>query len=170
MSELVTTEFALFLYAIEFGIKMAFFYDLLRVFRKVVGHSRLAEAFEDLVYWLWAGLQIYLMLFEYHNGDLRLYMILGACLGIFIYSVSLGNLFVYYSAKLLNRTKNKACLAAEKAGKRAERVFERPRRAISSKWYALKELLKRRCRYFFRYCKKKLTIFLKMLRILLCKH
>lgn len=170
MSELVTTEFALFLHAIEFGIKMAFLYDLLRIFRRVVGHNRFAEAFEDLLYWLWAALQIYLLLFEYHNGALRFYMILGACFGIFLYTVSLGNLFVFYSAKLLNRTKDKACMAAEKAGKKAERTFEKPKKFFLSKLYALRELWKRKCRYFYRYCKKKLTIFLKMLRILLCKH
>ena len=47
MSELVTTEFVLFLYAAYFGIEIAFAYDLLRIFRRVVGHNRLAMAFED---------------------------------------------------------------------------------------------------------------------------
>ncbi len=169
MSELVTTEFALFLYAVRFGIGMAFIYDLLRIFRKVVGHNRWAEAFEDLLYCLWAGLQIYLMLFEYHNGDLRFYMILGACLGILLYTVSIGNIFVYYSAKLLNRTKDTACKAAQKAGKRAGGVLEKPKKAAASRIYAFRELWKRKCRHLYRYCKKKLTIFLKMLRILLCK-
>ena len=32
MSELVTTEFILFLYAAYFGIEIAFVYDLLRIF------------------------------------------------------------------------------------------------------------------------------------------
>jgi len=170
MSEPVTTEFVLFLYAVCFGTRMAFIYDLLRIFRRVVGHNRFAMAFEDLLYWIWAGLQVFLMLYEYHNGNLRFYIIIGVCLGIFLYTVSIGSIFVTYISKLLNRTKDTACRAAEKAGRKTKSVLERPKKVIKSKIYALRELCFRKCRYFGRFLKKKLTIFLKMLRILLCKH
>lgn len=170
MSELVTTEFVLFLYAAYFGIEIAFAYDLLRIFRRVVGHNRLAMAFEDFLYWLWAGVKAFLMLYEYHNGRLRFYTILGVCIGIFIYTVSIGAFFVKCSAKFLNKTKTGAFKAAEKAGKKAESVFEKPKKAIKSKLYAFKELCRRKCKYFYRTFKKKLTVFLKMIKILLCKH
>jgi len=170
MSELVVTEFVLFLYAAYLGIEMAFVYDLLRVFRRVVGHNRLAMAFEDFVYWLWAGIKAFLMLYEYHNGSLRFYTILGVCTGIFLYTVSIGAFFVKYSAKLLNKTKSGAFKAAEKAGKRAESILEKPRKAAASKFYALKVLCGRKCRHLYRYLKKKLTVFRKMIKILLCKH
>jgi Spore cortex protein YabQ (Spore_YabQ). len=170
MSELVTTEFVLFLYAAYFGIEIAFAYDLLRIFRRVVGHNRLAMAFEDFLYWLWAGVKAFLMLYEYHNGHLRFYTILGVCTGIFLYTVSIGAFFVKYSAKLLNKTKSGAFRAAEKAGKRAEGVLEKPRRAAASKLYALKVLLGRKGRLFYRTVKKKLTVFRKMIKIILLKH
>lgn len=170
MSELVTTEFILFLYAAYFGIEIAFAYDLLRIFRRVVGHSRLAMAFEDLLYWLWVGIKAFWMLYEYHNGHLRFYTILGVCIGIFLYTVSVGPFFVKYSAKLLNKTKAGAFEAAEKAGKRAESVLERPKKAAAAKCYALKVLFGRKCRFFYRMIKKKLTVFRKMIKILLCKH
>lgn len=170
MSELVTTEFVLFLYAAYFGIEIAFAYDLLRIFRRVVGHSRAAMAFEDFLYWLWVGVKAFLMLYEYHNGRLRFYTILGVCIGIFLYTVSVGAFFVKYSAKLLNKTKKGAFKAAEKAGKRAESVLEKPRKAAVSKFYALKVLFCRKCRHFYKTIKKKLTVFRKMIKILLCKH
>ncbi|MBD5551240.1 MAG: hypothetical protein HDQ96_08700 [Lachnospiraceae bacterium] len=170
MSELVTTEFVLFLYAAYFGIEIAFVYDMLRIFRRVVGHNRLAMAFEDFLYWLWVGIKAFLMLYEYHNGRLRFYTILGVCAGIFLYTVSVGSLFVKYSAKLLNKTKTGAFNAAEKAGKKAESVLEKPKRAAKAKVYALRELLYRKGRYFSRTLKKKLTVFYKMIKIVLCKH
>ena len=170
MSELVTTEFALFLYAAYFGAEIAFIYDLIRIFRKVVGHNRLAMAFEDFLYWLWTGIKAFLMLYEYHNGSLRFYTILGVCIGIFVYTVSIGTLFVKYSARFLNRTKAEAFKAAGKAGKRAESILDKPRRAVRSKWYALRVLWGGKCRYFCRILKKKLTVFCKMIRIVLCKH
>ncbi len=170
MSELVTTEFVLFLYAAYFGIEIAFAYDLLRIFRRVVGHNRLAMAFEDFVYWLWTGVKAFLMLYEYHNGSLRFYTILGVCTGIFLYTVSVGAFFVKVSAKLLNKTKESAFRAAGKAGKKAESVLERPRRAAASKLYAFKELGGRKCRRIYRTLKKKLTVLGKMIKILLCKH
>lgn len=170
MSELVTTEFVLFLYAAYFGIEIAFAYDLLRIFRRVVGHSGLAMAFEDFLYWLWVGVKAFLMLYEYHNGHLRFYTILGVCIGIFLYTVSVGAFFVKYSAKLINKTKEGTFKAAEKAGKRAENVLEKPKRAAASKIYALKVLFCRKSRFFYRAIKKKLTVFRKMVKILLCKH
>lgn len=170
MSELVTSEFVLFLYAAYFGIEIAFAYDLLRIFRRVVGHNRLAMAFEDFLYWLWVGVRAFLMLYEYHNGRLRFYTILGVCVGIFLYTVSVGTLFVKYSAKLLNKTKEGAFRAAGRAGKKAESVLEKPKRVMASKLYALKALCGRKYRYLCRILKKKLTIFCKMIRIVLCKH
>lgn len=170
MSELVTTEFVLFLYAAYFGIEIAFAYDLLRIFRRVVGHNRLAMAFEDFLYWLWVGMRAFLMLYEYHNGSLRFYTILGVCLGIFLYTVSVGALFVKYSAKLLNKTKMGAFLAAGAAGKRAGSVLEKPKRIAKSKLYALMVLIGGKYRHFCRIMKKKLTMFCKMIKIILCKH
>ncbi len=170
MSELVTTEFVLFLNAASFGIQMAFVYDLLRIFRRLVGHNRLAVAFEDLLYWLWVGLKVFLMLYEYHNGSLRFYMILGVGLGILLYTVSIGVFFVRFSAGILNKTKKSACRAAEKAGKKAESILEKPGRVLASKIYAFRMLCGKGIRQIYRYCKKKLTIFLKLIKILLCKH
>lgn len=170
MSELVTTEFVLFLYAVYFGIEIAFAYDLLRIFRRVIGHNRLAMAFEDFLYWLWVGVKAFLMLYEYHNGSLRFYTILGVCTGIFLYTVSIGTLFVKYSAKLLNKTKDSAFRAAGAAGRKAEGILERPKRAAESKLYALRVLLGGKCRHFCRIIKKRLTVFCKMIKILLCKH
>ncbi len=170
MSELVTTEFVLFLYAAYFGIEIAFAYDLLRIFRRVVGHNRLAVAFEDFLYWLWVGVKAFLMLYEYHNGSLRFYTILGVCAGIILYTVSVGTLFVKYSAKLLNRTKEETFRAAGAAGRKAESILEKPKRVMTARWYALKTLLNGKYRYFCRIIKKKLTMFFKMIRIVLCKH
>ena len=170
MSELVTTEFVLFLYAVYFGVEIAFVYDLLRIFRRVVGHNGLATAFEDFLYWLWVGVKAFLMLYEYHNGSLRFYTILGVCAGIFLYSVSVGALFVKYSAKLLNRTKEGAFRAAGAAGRKAESALEKPKRAAAAKWYAGKTILGTKGRHFCRIIKKKLTVFYKMIRIVLCKH
>lgn len=170
MSELVTTEFVLFLYAAYFGVEIAFAYDLLRIFRRVVGHNRLAMAFEDFCYWLWVGIKAFLMLYEYHNGRLRFYTILGVCVGIFVYTVSVGTLFVKYSARLLNKTKTGAFNAAEKAGKKAESVLERPKRAAAAKLYALRGLIHKKGKYFYRILKKKLTLFCKMIKIVLYKH
>ncbi len=170
MSELVTTEFVLFLYAAYFGIEIAFVYDLLRIFRRVVGHNRLAMAFEDFLYWIWVGVKAFLMLYEYHNGSLRFYTILGVCAGIFLYTVSIGMLFVKYSAKVLNRTKEEAFRAAGAAGRKAENILERPKRVMLSKIYAFRKLLGKKRRHIFRIAKKKLTMYYKMIKIVLCKH
>lgn len=170
MSELVTTEFVLFLYAAYFGVEIAFAYDLLRIFRRVVGHNRLAMAFEDFCYWIWVGIKAFLMLYEYHNGSLRFYTILGVCGGIFLYTISVGALFVKYSTKFFNKTKESAVKAAGTVGRKTESMFEKPKRAAASKVYAVKTLLSGKYRHFCRIAKKKLTMFRKMIKIVLCKH
>ncbi len=174
MSELVTTELMLFLYAIRFGVWMAFLYDILRIFRRVVGHNSLALAVEDFLYWLAVGVRMFLILYQYNNGRLRFYIILGAAIGILLYTSSISIIFVGFCSALIKKTKRKACQAAEKAAGRVksktEKILERPVRVLAAKGYAFRKIIGGKLKHLGRYLKKKLTLFIKMIKLILCKQ
>ena len=51
MSENIIADLDLWIVSIATGVCMAFVYDLLRLFRRIVRHGRFAVDVEDLLYW-----------------------------------------------------------------------------------------------------------------------
>lgn len=83
---------------------MAFAYDLLRLFRRLVRHGRLAVDLEDLLYWTLCFLASFTLLYYGNNGVIRFVAVLGAALGMLVYSLSMGRIFVKFSYFLINKT------------------------------------------------------------------
>lgn len=83
-------EWELLLLSIKLGIKLAFVYDGIRLFRIFVFHRNIFISIEDLFFWIYAGIIIFEQQLEQSNGVLRGFSILGMLLGMFLYSKLLG--------------------------------------------------------------------------------
>lgn len=83
---------------------MAFVYDLLRLFRRLVRHGRFAVDVEDLLYWTVCFFASFTILYYGNNGVIRFVAVLGAALGMLFYSVTIGKVFVRFSYFLINKT------------------------------------------------------------------
>lgn len=104
MSENIIADLDLWLVSIAAGVCMAFAYDLLRLFRRLVRHGRLAVDVEDLLYWTLCFFAAFTILYYGNNGVIRFVAVLGAALGMLFYSVSIGRIFVKFSYFLINKT------------------------------------------------------------------
>lgn len=77
-------EAAIFLCACLSGIVVAFFYQLLVVFRSIVRHGSLAMNLEDFFYWIGTGVYLFYQMYSTTYGVVRWYFILGVALGFAI--------------------------------------------------------------------------------------
>lgn len=92
-------EWELLLLAIRLGIKLAFIYDGIRIFRFFVPHGNIIISIEDLFFWIYAGIIIFELQLEQSNGVLRGFSILGMLLGMFLYSKLLGERLLFAAEK-----------------------------------------------------------------------
>ena len=104
MSETIIADLDLWLASIATGISMAFVYDWLRLFRRFVRHGRFAVDVEDLLYWTICFFVSFVLLYYGNNGVIRFVAVFGAALGMLLYAVTVGRIFVKVGYFLINKT------------------------------------------------------------------
>lgn len=104
MSEAIIADLDLWLASIATGVCMAFAYDLLRLFRRLVRHGRFAVDVEDLLYWTVCFFVSFVLLYYGNNGVIRFVAVFGAALGMLLYVVTVGRIFVKVGYFLINKT------------------------------------------------------------------
>lgn len=72
-------------YMILAGSAMGLAYDSYRVLSLKLSFPKWLNALLDLLYWLWAALLVFRMLYAGNQGQLRFYVFLGLFLGVWIY-------------------------------------------------------------------------------------
>ncbi len=150
------------LYALIMGIFITFVYDLLRIFRRVVPHNRFWVSVEDLGFWIYCAAEVFMLMYRESNGSLRWFAVLGAMVGMLVYKKTISIFFVKYVSLVLSKILSLAgkglkflfrpfAFVGKAAGKAAGKV--------SGKQKSLNNLLK-----------KKLKLFFKMLKMVICKQ
>ena len=104
MSEAIIADLDLWLASIATGVCMAFAYDVLRLFRRLVPHGRFAVDVEDLLYWTICFFVSFVLLYYGNNGVIRFVAVFGAALGMLFYVVTVGRIFVKVGYFLINKT------------------------------------------------------------------
>ena len=92
-------EWELLLLAVKLGIKLAFIYDGIRIFRFFVSHGKIMISIEDLFFWIYAGMIIFELPLKQSNGVLRGFSVLGMLLGMFLYNKLLGERLLLVAEK-----------------------------------------------------------------------
>ena len=82
MSPFIAEEGAFWLSSVLLGIAIAFVYDCLRVFRRVVVHGTVMISLEDLFYWVFVSFRFFYLLYAENDGTVRWFAIAGAFLGM----------------------------------------------------------------------------------------
>ncbi|MDE7207886.1 MAG: spore cortex biosynthesis protein YabQ, partial [Lachnospiraceae bacterium] len=85
MSKNIIVDLDLWLVSIASGVCMAFAYDFLRLFRRLVRHRRFVVDIEDLLYWTLCFFASFTILYYANNGVIRFVAVLGAALGMLLY-------------------------------------------------------------------------------------
>lgn len=82
----------IFLCCVLGGMIIAFIYDVFRIKRKAIKTSNLIVYFEDFVYWILVALVLFAVVYMSNDGELRGYLLIGALIGIVLYSLLLSRI------------------------------------------------------------------------------
>ena len=106
MNTYIFTEADFFLSSFILGILLMCFYDLIRMFRRIIAHKKLFMAAEDIIYWSIAGIIVFLLIFEKNSGILRVYEGLSLVTGMLLHINIVGDFFVDFVGKCSDKIKS----------------------------------------------------------------
>ena len=85
MSMQIRYEAWLLLLSLLVGGWLMLVYDLFRVLRLMIKHSSFVRGSEEFLFWIFAGIVTFMLLYEQNDGGLRLYAIVGVLVGMALY-------------------------------------------------------------------------------------
>lgn len=162
MSQGIVQEVTFFLHSVLMGLIITFAYDWILICRKLFRHGNILISIEDLLYWFACGIGVFYMLYRENNGVLRWFAVMGAALGMLFYKTIVKDRFIYIMSTLIHKIMWFIIRVIQIVLKPLKCLFSTLRRFVrfmGKKLKKVKELIK-----------KRLTVFIKTLRIILCKH
>ena len=103
---MVTDQALLFFIFIVNGIIIGLLFDFFRILRRSFKTKDFITYIEDILFWVLTGLLLLYSIFTFNNGEIRLYMFIGAILGCIIYMLSISNFIVKINTKIIISLKN----------------------------------------------------------------
>lgn len=121
MYESIVLEISLLIKACITGALLMCAYDILRAYRRIVIHNVVAVGIEDVLYWIAAGIIVFMLLYGHNNGTVRGFIIAFVVIGMLLFEWLLGrwiikivNLLVKPLQKICKRYKINKCKAQER--------------------------------------------------------
>lgn len=88
------------------GIVLGILFDIFRIIRKSFKTPDFITYIEDIIFWIVAGSILLFSIFQFNNGEIRNYVIIGLILGSSIYLLTISKYFIKINVKLLNLIKS----------------------------------------------------------------
>lgn len=85
------------------GVFLAASYDLLRILRGLIPHSGFLINLEDLLYWIYVAVVVFVELYEKNDGRLRGFVFGALLTGMVVYAVSFSRICVPPLIRFLQR-------------------------------------------------------------------
>ena len=102
MSELITWEWKFFAIAVMWGMILSIAYDVLRIFRRVIIHRKIALlAAEDILFWMICGFAMFHVIFMVNDGIIRSFALIAFLIGSAMYQYTVSYYIVKYISKML---------------------------------------------------------------------
>ena len=148
-------------HALLMGIFITFVYDILRILRRVIPHKGFMVSLEDLAFWIYCAEKVFLMMYHESDGNLRWFAVIGALAGMILYKKAVSPWFVKYVSMGLERILR----VLVKIGNFLWKPFRIAGARTGAAAGAAGNRFIRLLRSGKRKMKKKLTIFLKVLKM-----
>lgn len=100
MNSLVSAQAISFLMSILSGVFLGFVYDLLRVFRRIIKHPKWLINVQDMIFWIFGSIIIFIDIFENNDGTLRGFLYIGVFLGLIFYFFLISKLVIMVFMKI----------------------------------------------------------------------
>ena len=162
MSQDIVQEVTFFLHSVLMGLVITFAYDWILIFRRLLKHGRILMSVEDLIYWFVCGISVFYMLYRENSGVLRWFAVVGAALGMFFYKIILKYRFVNIMSTYIHKIMWFIFRVIQIVLKPIKWLFLAARRFV--------RFLSRKFKKVKEFVKKRLTVFIKTLRMVLCKQ
>lgn len=94
ISEGIGNEAVFFGISVLCGMGLVFVYDLFRIFRRIIPHGNLWIGIEDVCYWFFGTIVVFLLLYQRNDGMMRTFSFLGMFLGGILYAFLFSRLIV----------------------------------------------------------------------------
>lgn len=104
MRSIIFGELRFFITSIFWGVILIVLYDIFRILRRVIKHSNFVVMLEDISYWSVNAILVFRMIFQYNNGVIRTYTIIGVFVGMILYFNTFSDLVVNYISSFINGT------------------------------------------------------------------
>lgn len=78
----IEQEFTVFLSSICTGVLVSAVYGVIRVIRRLIPHSLFWISIEDLIYWVWFGIYVFIELHRTCSGRIRWFFVAGIGIGM----------------------------------------------------------------------------------------
>lgn len=144
------------------GVIVTFAYDGFLILRKLFKHTTFLISLEDLMFWIACALSVFYVLYEENNGMLRWFAVAGAAVGMLIYKKTLSPLIVLSVTKLLS-------FLFDIIG-RIFKMIMKPFTFLGRKTMKGGRFVKKKTDSIRKLLRKKLTEYMKTLKILLYKQ
>ncbi len=155
MSIEIINESVFWLYCFLTGIAITIVYDFLRILRNVVKHPYMMVAMEDIFFWIFVSVVLFLLLYHMNNGTVRWFAVFGLFVGMLFYKKIFGDFLVIFMSTILGRILHLVV-----------RTLSVPLKLVKTAFFKGFRGIKRRLAEV----KKKLTGDIKEVKIVLCKH
>ena len=162
MSQEIIQEVTFFLHSVIMGLLITFVYDWIRVLRKLARHGSFLTSVEDFLFWLACGIAVFYMLYKENNGVLRWFAVVGASLGMLLYKAVIRDRFVHVMSTCIYKILWFIFRVIQVVLKPLKCLFFAARRCVRFVWRKLKKVKL--------FIKKRLTVCLKTIRMILCKQ
>lgn len=85
MNEMIGNQIHFFGISIFWGAFLLLFYDMFRIFRRVIPHTGFFVAWEDIIYWMISGVLIFRVMYQQNSGVIRGFSIAAILFGMIVY-------------------------------------------------------------------------------------
>lgn len=157
MSQDIINEVYFLADSVVVGIIITFAYDFILIGRRVVKHSLFFISLEDFIFWAACAVAVFYMLYEENNGILRWFAVFGAALGMLLYKKIVGGHFVRLMSLFIKKEIHIICKVLG--------FILKPFLWIVKKFSSFWKFIWKRAKKICKYVKKKLTSFVKMLKM-----
>ena len=162
LSESIYHEIQFLLHSVILGIIITFVYGNIRVFRRVIPHNSFFISLEDLCFWIFVAIYIFLLQHRENNGVFRWFSVIGALVGMMLYKKSISRLYIKNMTIVLRKILKVVYLFFSY-------VFS-PIYYVEAKILQFGKKLGRKCRHAIEIQKIRLTSHRKMIKMILCKQ
>ena len=162
MSQEIINEVYFLADSVVIGIIITFVYDFILIGRRVIKHSLFFVSLEEFIFWASCAVAVFYMLYEENNGILRWFAVFGAALGMLLYKKIVGDHLVRLMSLFIKKEIHIICKVLGFLLK----PFIWMMKKISSFWKFIWKWAKK----IWKYMKKKLTSFVKMLKMSVSKQ